>query len=177
MTDLPLMDMIAGTVVFAAIIRGLWIGLVREGLSLAAIGLCTIVTRLFIDPVTIQLTELTSGEITGKTAVWIAGVLLVMATILACGLAAQLIKRGVQFAGLGWADRAGGAALGLAEGAIVAAVLVLIALWLVGPDHPATEGAQSVEIVEEWRGAQGGGLEDLEDRLPSVASPGEWFRK
>ena len=59
MSDLPLMDIIAGTVIFAALIRGLFIGLVREGLSLAAIGICTIVTRLFVDPLTIQLTELT----------------------------------------------------------------------------------------------------------------------
>jgi uncharacterized membrane protein required for colicin V production len=99
-----------------------------------------------------------------------------MATILACGVAAKLMKRGVQFAGLGWADRAGGGALGLAEGSIIAAVLVLIALWLVGPDHPATEGSRSVEIVEEWSSAQGSGLEELEGRLPSVTSPGKWFR-
>ena len=176
MSDLPLMDIIAGAVIFAALIRGLFIGLVREGLSLAAIGICTIVTRLFVDPLTIQLTELTEGEITGRTAVWIAGVLLVMATILACGVAAKLMKRGVQFAGLGWADRVGGGALGLAEGSIIAAVLVLIALWLVGPDHPATEGSRSVEIVEEWSSTQGSGLKELEGRLPSVASPAKWFR-
>ena len=86
------------------------------------------------------------------------------------------MKRGVQFAGLGWADRVGGGALGLAEGSIIAAVLVLIALWLVGPDHPATEGSRSVEIVEEWSSAQGSGLKELEGRLPSVASPAKWFR-
>jgi len=173
MSELPLMDMVAATVIFAAIVRGLWIGLVREGLSLAAIGLCTIVTRLFVDPVTAQLTSITGGEITGKTAVWIAGVLLVMATILLCGVIAKAMKKGVQFAGLGWADRVGGGALGLAEGTIVAAVLVLITLWLVGPDHTWTQNARSVEVVEEWRVANMDG--ELSDALPSVASPGEWF--
>ena len=172
MNDLPLIDMIAATVMFAAMARGLWIGLVREGLSLAAIGLCTIVTRLFLDPLSLQLTEWTSGELVGKTATWIAGVMLVMATILLCGVAARVMKKGVQFAGLGWADRAGGGALGFAEGTLVAAVLVMIALWLVGPDHPTTDGARSVAIVEDWRSTH---LDDFEGGLPSVASPGSWF--
>lgn len=174
MTEYPLMDMIAATTIFAAMVRGIWIGLVREGLSLAAIGLCTIVTRLFVDPLTVQLTEITSGEISGKTAVWISGVLLVVATILVCGVIAKVIRKGVQLAGHGWADRAGGGALGIAEGSIVAAVLVMIAVWLVGTDHPATKDARSVEIVAEWRAANmSAGLGDV---LPSVASQGDGFK-
>ena len=158
MNDLPLIDMIAATVIFGALVRGIWIGLVREGLSLAAIGFCTIVTRLFLDPITLHLTEWTGGELVGKTATWIAGVLLVVATILACGAIARLIKKGVQFAGLGWADRLGGGALGVAEGTLVAAVLVMIAIWLVGPDHPTTDGARSVALVDEWRSTHLEGL-------------------
>ncbi len=172
MNELPLIDMLAGTVVFVALVRGIWIGLVREGLSLAAIGLCTIVTRLFLDPFSLQLTEWTGGELVGKTATWIAGVLLVVGTILLCGVVARLVKRGVHFAGLGWADRVGGGALGVAEGTLIAAVLVMIAVWLVGPDHPTTDGARSVALVEEWRSTH---LEGIEAELPNVASPGSWF--
>ena len=65
-------------------------------------------TGLFLDPFTLHLTEWTGGGLVGKTATWIAGVLLVVATILACGAIARLMKKGVQFAGLGWADRLGG---------------------------------------------------------------------
>jgi membrane protein required for colicin V production len=167
--ELPLIDMIALSVVALAVVRGIWIGLIREGLSLAAIGLATIVTRLFVNPLSVQLTELTGGELSGRTAVWIAGVLLVMATILICGVAARLMKRGATFAGLGWADRVGGGALGFAEGGIIAAIVVLIALWLVGADHPATEGARSVQFVEQFQSAREAG------ELPAVASPGDWF--
>jgi len=169
MSDLPLIDIIALTVIAIAIARGIWIGLIREGLSLVAIGLCTIVTRLFVDPLSTQLSQLTGGDISGKAALWIAGALLVMATVLVCGVAARLMKRGAQFAGLGWADRVGGGALGFAEGSIVAVVIVLIALWLVSPDHEALKGARSVELVEELQSAREGG------ELPSVASPGKWF--
>lgn len=165
----PLIDWIALTILTLAIARGLWIGLIREGLSLAAIGVCTIVTRLFMDPLALQLTEASSGELTGKAATWVAGVLLVMATIVACGIVARLMKRGAQFAGLGWADRIGGGALGLAEGSIIAAVTVLIAVWILGPDHAALENARSVEIVSSLRSAHDRG------ELPSVAAPGKWF--
>lgn len=169
MSDLPLIDLIALAVIALAIARGIWIGLIREGLSLVAIGLCTIVTRLFVDPLSLQLTQLSGGDISGKAALWIAGVLLIMATVLVCGMAARLMKRGAQFAGLGWADRVGGGALGFAEGAIVAVVIVLIALWLVDPDHVAMKGARSVELVEELQSAREAG------ELPAVASPGKWF--
>jgi membrane protein required for colicin V production len=168
-TEIPVIDLIVGAVVFVAVLRGLFIGLIREGLSLASIGAATIVTRLFIDPVAVQLTEITGGEITGKAAYWIAGVLLVVATILASGFVARLIRKSVTYAGLGWADRLGGGALGAAEGGIIGAVLVLIALWLVGPDHVTTEGARSVEIVQDLRDRSD------EGDLPSVASPGDWF--
>ena len=167
--NLPLIDMIVATIVVLAIARGVWIGMIREGLSLAAIGLCTIVTRLFVEPLSTQLTALTGGDVAGKAALWIAGLLLVMATVLLCGVAARLMKRGAQFAGLGWADRVGGGALGLAEGSIVAAVVVLIGLWLVGPDHESMEDARSVDLVEQLQSAREAG------ELPAVASPGKWF--
>ncbi len=167
--QLPLLDMIVLTVLFIAVVRGIWIGLIREGSSLAAIGIATIVTRLLVDPFAVRLTELTGGEITGKTAVWIAGVLLVVATILVLGILARLLRRGAEAAGLGWADRLGGGALGAAEGAIVAAVVVTIAIWLVGPNHTMTDGARSIELVERFQSMREKG------ELPSVAAPGDWL--
>ena len=167
--DLPLLDMIVLTVLFIAVVRGIWIGFIREGTSLAAIGMATIVTRLYIDPLAVQLTELTGGEVSGRTAVWIAGVLLVVATILILSLAARLVRRGAEAAGLGWADRLGGGAIGAVEGAIVAAIVVTIAIWLVGPNHTMTEGARSIELVEELQTMRENG------ELPAVASPGDWL--
>jgi membrane protein required for colicin V production len=168
LSELPLIDGIALTVLLIAAVRGLWIGLIREGLSLAAIAAATIVTRLWVDPAAAKLTELSAGEISGKAALWIAGVVLVVVTILVVGAIGRLLRRGAVFAGLGWADRVGGGVLGATEGAVVAAILVLLALWLVGPEHPVTARARSVELVERmqtWR-------EDGE--LPAVAAPGSW---
>ena len=166
--ELPLIDLIVLAVLFIAVARGLWIGMIREGLSLAGIGAATIVTRLAVEPTASWLSEITGGEISGRTSLWIAGVLLVVATILAVGTVARLLRRGAVFAGLGWADRVGGGALGAAEGAVVSAIVVLLAVWLVGKDHPVTVDSRSVALVEQLQTMR----EDGE--LPDVASPGNW---
>lgn len=163
---LPLLDWIALGLVSLACLRGLWIGLIREGLSLATVGFATIATRLYVGPVAEWLTGRTGGELTGRTSLWIAGVLIVLATIAVLAVVGRLLRRGAEAVGLGWADRMGGGALGVAEGSIVASILVLIALWLVGPNHASTQGARSVELVERLRSLREAG------ELPSVAAPG-----
>ena len=165
-SGLPLLDWIALGLVSLACLRGLWIGLIREGLSLATVGFATIATRLYAGPIAEWLTGRTGGELTGRTSIWIAGVLIVLATIAVLAVVGRLLRRGAEAVGLGWADRMGGGALGVAEGSIVASILVLIALWLVGPNHASTQGARSVELVERLRSLREAG------ELPSVAAPG-----
>ncbi len=168
MSDTPFIDLLVAAILAIAIGRGIWIGLIREGLSIAAIGAATIVTRLAVDPLSIRLTELTAGEISGRAAVWIAGVILVVTTILVVGSLARFLRRGARFAGLGWADRMGGGALGLAEGAVISTIIVLLALWLVGPTHPTLAGSRSLAAIEQ--------LQTLQDEaaLPAVTAPGLW---
>ena len=165
-SSLPLLDWIALGLVSLACLRGLWIGLIREGLSLATVGFATIATRLYVGPAAEWLTGRTGGELTGRTSIWISGVLIVLATIALLAVVGRLLRRGAEAVGLGWADRMGGGALGVAEGSIVASILVLIALWLVGPNHASTQGARSVELVERLRSLREAG------ELPSVAAPG-----
>lgn len=166
MKGTPLIDFVVLTILAAALTRGLWIGLIREGFSIAAVAAATIVTRLGADPLAAWISDATAGEISGRAALWIAGMLLVLATILAVGLIARVLRKGARFAGLGWADRAGGGALGLAEGAVISTILLLVALWLVGPDHPTLAGSRSLAVLEEIQNLQ------QEGRLPSVAAPG-----
>lgn len=166
-SSLPLLDWIALGLVSLACLRGLWIGLIREGLSLATVGFATIATRLYVSPVAEWLTGYTGGELVGRTALWIAGVLIVLATIAVLAVVGRLLRRGAEAVGLGWADRMGGGALGVAEGSIVASILVVIALWLVGPNHASTEGARSVELVERLRSLREAGA------LPAVGAPGD----
>ena len=169
MPNQPFIDLVVGTVLVLAVARGLWIGLIREGLSILALGAATIVTRIGTGPLALELTELSGGELTGRTSVWIAGVLLVIATLLVAGLAARLLRRGAQFAGLGWADRIGGGALGLAEGAVVSAVLLALVSWWIGPEHPSLAHSKSLEAFEQLKDLRS---EASERGLPNVAAPG-----
>jgi uncharacterized membrane protein required for colicin V production len=166
LNEIPLIDFAVATILVIAIGRGIWIGLIREGLSIAAIAAATIVTRFAADPLSARLTELTAGEISGRAALWIAGAVLVVATILVVGSLARLLRRGARFAGLGWADRMGGGALGLAEGSVISTILVLLALWLVGPAHPTLAGSRSLAVVEQLQTLQ------EEGGLPAVSAPG-----
>ena len=69
--------------------------------------------------------------------------------------------------GLGWADHAGGAVLGAAEGVLLAAVLLLIAVNVLGPDHGFVSGSRSLEALNELeRVALAGDISALD-----VASP------
>jgi len=178
MNETPLADMVVGSVLAIAMIRGIWIGLIREGLSIAALGAAVIVTRLAVDPLSAWLTEITANEITGRASVWISGVILVVATILVVGTLSNFLRIGARFAGLGWADRLGGGALGLAEGAVVSTILVSLAIWLVGPTHPTLAGSRSLAALEEFQSIEGNeDLLDIDPRdakklLPHVASPG-----
>ncbi|MEZ4352060.1 MAG: CvpA family protein [Myxococcota bacterium] len=64
--ELPLVDGVVLVVLLVAVARGLWIGLIREGLSLAAIGIATIVTRLGVEPLALRLTAITEGELRAR---------------------------------------------------------------------------------------------------------------
>lgn len=166
--ELAWLDRIALGIVALACLRGLWIGLIREGLSLATVGLATIATRLYASPLASWLAERTADELTGRAGLWIAGVAIVLSTVALLSLVGRLLRRSAEAVGLGWADRMGGGALGAAEGSIVAAIVVVIALWAVGPDHAATRSAKSVELVERLRSDGEAGL------LPSVSAPRDW---
>ena len=168
MVHQPFIDLVIATILVFAVSRGLWIGLIREGLSIAALGAATIVTRIGVDPLALRLTEWSGGELTGRTALWISGILLVLATLLVVGTAARMLRRGAQFVGLGWADRLGGGALGFAEGAVLSAVLLVVVSWWIGPDHPSLADSRSLEILEQLRELRSGESRDL----PAVAAPG-----
>jgi uncharacterized membrane protein required for colicin V production len=175
MKGVPFADLVVGAVLAIAVLRGIWIGLIREGFSIVAIAIAAIVTRLAIDPVAAGISQMTSGEVTGRTAFWIAGCVLVVGSILVVGTLARFLRRGAHFAGLGWADRLGGGALGLAEGTVVSTILILIALWLVGPKHSTLAGSRSLAAYEQIQSFDG--VEDLKRigqdlELPDVAAPG-----
>ncbi len=156
-------DLVVGAVLGLAVLRGLLLGLVREAFSIAALAAGCLAGRWLHAPVARQL-DPWLGEALGAALPWVAGAGVALAALVAVVWLGRLVKRGVRWAGLGWADRAGGALLGAAEGALVASVLLLLAAAVLGRNHPELARARSFETVERLeRLARGAG--------PDVAAP------
>jgi len=147
-SDLASVDAIAGAVLLLALLRGLWIGAVREAFSLAGLAAAAWVVRAWRVPAGAWLEQHGPFEMTGLAARLIAALGLGAGTLLAVTLLSRLAHRGVREAGLRLADRLAGALLGALEGAIVVAALVFGLALLLGRDDEALAGTKSLAAYE-----------------------------
>ncbi len=131
--------------------------------SIAALGGTVVVVRLWGGPAALQLQTLT--DLDARIAPWVAGALLAVATVVVVAVCGRMLRRGARAAGLGWADRAGGAVLGIAEGALVVGLLLVVAIAFVGRDHSFLAGSHSVAVLDELSRFAG------DAALPAVAAP------
>ena len=142
-------DVAVVAVMLLAIIRGMFIGMIRESFSVAAIGAVVIGAVYGAGPAGIWLDNATAGEIGGTAAKVLGGVGAGLFAGVVVGTAGRYLRRGARMVGLGMADRAGGALVGAAEGAVIALIMLAGASRMFGPDHPAVFNAYSVAVLEE----------------------------
>jgi uncharacterized membrane protein required for colicin V production len=157
-------------VLVIAMLRGLFIGLIREGFSIASVAAGILAARLFTSPAAALLVEQSGGEISPAVAPWITGSVLAITTIAVVALIGRVLRRGARLAGLSWADRIGGAALGTAEGAVISMIVVLGASWIVGRAHPQIAASRSLEAYDLVRTF----VDENRETLPDVAAPADW---
>jgi len=167
MGGLTPVDAVVAAVLALAALRGLTIGLVREAFSLGSIGSACVAVTLYTDRLAQWLLERTNGEIGVLVAPWLATGILVVCGIAVTALVGRLARRGARMAGLGWVDRAGGAALGSAEGFLIAGTLLWLATSLLGRDHRIFEHARSMAALDQLQQIAATG----EIPLPDVAAP------
>lgn len=142
-------DTVVAGLFLLALVRGLARGLLREAFSIASLASAIVVVRLFNSDVAQWLLVENEGEVSPEAAPWIAGVLLTVGTVGVMTLVGRATRRGAKAAGLGWADRAGGALIGAAEGVLVAAIVVGIAGYIMGDDHQMLLESQSVQALDD----------------------------
>ena len=111
------LDIVVAAIVAAAMLRGYFIGLVREAFSLGALGGAYLAVQLFTLPSADWLQEVSNGNVGPSIAPWLAGAGLAIGTIAIVIIVGRGLKRTLKAAGLNWADRFGGGLLGAAEGA------------------------------------------------------------
>lgn len=142
-------DLVVGAILGVAALRGLFRGLTREAVSIASLAAACVVVRLFAAPTATWLVAFTDGGVGPLVAPWITGIALAVAALFVGALIARVLRGGARAVGLGWADHAGGALLGAAEGVLVSVVLLLVALSVLGPEHGFLSGSRSLAALQE----------------------------
>ncbi len=168
MNSLTNLDAAALAIMALAMARGAYIGMIRESLSIASLAAACVAVRFGRVPIAEWIVDVSKGEIGNTIAPWIAGSLIVIATVGVIGITGRILKRGVQVIGLGWADRMGGGILGIAEGGLIAALIVSFMMFVLGQDHPSVRNSQSVEAVGILQKYVSRNVGDFE--LPDVAA-------
>lgn len=164
---MPAADLVALTLVGLAFLRGLWLGLVREVVSVVALVSACVAVRLFAVPAGDLLLERAHLDLDPRVATVLAGLGIAVAVLLAGAIVGRVLRSGARAAGLGWLDRGAGGVLGAAEGALAVTLLLLLTAVALGRDHPVLARSRAFAAVErlETLAAQRG------DSLPDVAAP------
>ena len=127
---MPAIDILAAFVVGVALLRGFYIGLVREAFSLGGIAAAAMAANFFATPLGDWLVAATDGGIPEIVAPWLGGGISAVAAVALVTAVGRAARRGVQAVGFSWADRTGGALLGATEGALIVCVIVAASLAL-----------------------------------------------
>jgi membrane protein required for colicin V production len=141
-------DIVVGTILGIACMRGFFLGLIREAFSLASLGAAYMAVRAFVGPVAQWVGEISDGRISEALEPWVAGALLVLVTIGVVTTIGRILRRGARAVGLGFVDRVGGGLLGATEGVLVVAVLVMLLGDRIGRDHPAIADSRTLAALE-----------------------------
>jgi membrane protein required for colicin V production len=150
-SSLPVLDLAVAVLLALALVRGLWNGLLRESLSVASFVAAVVAVRFSTAPLGDRLHALVAPQLGPAAARSAAGVAIFVGVLIAGVLLARALRRGARAVGLGWLDRLGGGALGLAEGAVVAIVALLLAGAVLGRDHPAVSGSRAHAAAQRVR--------------------------
>jgi membrane protein required for colicin V production len=160
-------DIIVGTIIGIACLRGFFLGLIREAFSLASLGAAYLAVQAFVDPVAEWIGEISGGRVTEALEPWVAGALLVLVAIGVVTTIGRVVRRGARAVGLGFVDRLAGGLVGATEGVLVVVVLIMLVGDRVGRDHPAIADSRTLAALEH--------MELLASEAPSaevdVASP------
>jgi len=144
------LDIVVAAIIAAATLRGFFVGFVKEGFSIAAVGGAYLAVQLFTWPAADWLQHVSNDDIGPGVAPWVAGACLGIGTATAIVILGRGLRRTLRVAGLSWADRAGGGFLGAAEGVLVAGILLALGSEILGRDHPAFADTVSLAAMEEF---------------------------
>jgi uncharacterized membrane protein required for colicin V production len=165
LAELGWIDRVALGVIALAVIRGLWIGLLREAFSLGALAAAFVAVRLWTAPTAAWLLGSAPFglELSPRQASIAGGLLVGLGAMLVVVAVGGFVRKRVHATSLGLLDRLLGGALGGAEGALLVGLALIGFTAFVGADHEVLAGSRSIELLAEARSLAG--------ELPDVAAP------
>jgi hypothetical protein len=128
-------DLLALSVLSIAVLRGLFLGLIREAFSLAAIGAACVAVRWFAAPAAAELDAATGGRVGELAAPWIA------AAAAVTDHRPRAATGRAPWASVWWTGRGPASA---AEGSLVIAVLLLLGTTV-------SDAIIDLEATRNWR--------------------------
>lgn len=128
------LDYTALALLAASVAWGLWRGLVREAISVAAWVLAFMAANFFAGPLGEQLPQALP---TPEVRVLIAFIAVFVVTLAACTLAGLLLSKLAKVAGLGALDRVLGGVFGMARALLILLAFALVAGLTALPRQPA----------------------------------------
>ncbi len=162
---MALVDVIAACILGAAMLRGAFVGAIREVFSIAGLVLAYFAIRLGTPAFSAWIETNAPVDLGSMGARIVAVGVIFLAVIVAAGVAGRLVRKGFRAAGLGMVDRLAGAVLAAAEGALVVAVLVL-GISLVGGRTTLLDGSHTlrvIELIEPFSPDIAPGIEEVKD--------------
>ncbi len=161
-------DLAALFIVGLALMRGVFIGVVREVFSVAALVGGIFAARFLGVPVGRAIADQFPGGPGEGLSVIGAGFVIGIGAALIIGFSGRALKRTLHAAGLGGADRVAGGILGATEGTLVAGLALWLALSAVGPEHPWLQNSRALDWLREGQRIASG---ELGDERSDVAAP------
>ena len=159
MQGLQPLDVAVCAILLIAALRGMSLGLIREVSSLAALAAAVIAVRVWNEPLAHWLQRASGHQLPHYLLPWVAGTLLAVGVVAAVGTFGRVMRQGARAVGLGFFDRLGGAAVGVAEGAIAAGVVLFVIGGVLGRGHSLLAESRSYALLE---------------RAEQLTAPGAW---
>ena len=148
MAGLGLIDIVAFAILLVTVLRGMSLGLIREVFSLGALAAAVIAVRVWNEPFAHWLQHASGNSLPHYLVPWLGGVLIAVGVVVAVATFGRVMRQGARAVGLGLFDRLGGAALGVAEGALAAGVLLFVIGGVLGRSHALVATSRSFALLE-----------------------------
>ena len=140
------LDTVIIVVIAIAIFLGLSIGIIKAVLSLAGLIVGVILAGSYYVPFSEQLTFIPQSNV----AKVVAFVIILIGVMVIASVLAWFLKRVASIMMLGWVNRAGGAVVGLALGAIFCSALLAIWAKFLGSDGAIAESGLATLLLDRF---------------------------